>query len=209
MGDLPEDAIKLFRIRKTCLKMLKRRGYLVPEHELTWNTEQFSEKYGSNPLRREVTILVERPEDDKDRLFVFFPEEEKVGVKPIRAYAERMGEENVNAAIIVVKGGITPFARTAIGELCAQRHVSIEDFKDAELMVDITEHVLVPEHKASLHLQPKTELLKRYKLKDAQLPRILLTDPVARYYGLKKGQVVKIIRPSETAGRYVTYRLCI
>jgi DNA-directed RNA polymerase I, II, and III subunit RPABC1 len=137
-------------------------------------------------------------------MFVFFPEEPKVGIKTIKQYCQRMQEKNISRAIIVVQTGMTPSAKQSLVDM-APKYI-LEQFMEAELMINITEHELVPQH-IVMTPDEKKELLQRYKLKDYQLPRIQLSDPVARYFGLKRGQVVKIIRPSETAGRYITYRL--
>jgi len=166
----------------------------------------FTSKFGEYPAREALTILVEKADDENNQLFVFFPEDEKVGVKPIKMMTDRMREEAVSNAILVLRVDITPFAKQAVQEMSDS--FRIEHFKEAELLVDITEHSLVPEHQL-LSQNAKQELLKRYRLIETQLPRIQSNDPVARYYGVKRGQVVKITRPSETAGRYVTYRICM
>ena len=136
-----------------------------------------------------------------------------------------MQEENISRAIIVVQSGMTPSAKQALIDMAPK--YSLEQFREAELMINITEHELVPQH-VVMTPEEKKELLQRYKLKELQLPRIQQSDPVARYFGLRRGQVlsyfclspplfhsynylllqvVRIIRASETAGKYVTYRL--
>uniref|UniRef100_A0A665TEU9 DNA-directed RNA polymerases I, II, and III subunit RPABC1 n=1 Tax=Echeneis naucrates TaxID=173247 RepID=A0A665TEU9_ECHNA len=166
--DDEEETYRLWKIRKTIMQLCHDRGYLVTQDELDQTLEEFKCQFGDKPSegrprRTDLTVLVAHNDDPTDQMFVFFPEEPKVGIKTIKMYCQRMQEENITRAIIVVQMGMTPSAKQ-----------------------------LVPEH--------------IYPLK-SQLPRIQAGDPVARYFGLKRGQVVKIIRPSETAGRYITYRL--
>lgn len=205
-GGLTPEASRMFRVYKTVSAMLSKRGYMVPREMREMTPATFSSKFGEYPTRESLTILVEKSDDETNQLFVFFPEDEKVGVKPIKIYTDRMREESVSNAILILRVDITPFAKQAVQEMSDS--FRIEHFKEAELLIDITEHTLVPDHEV-LNLNAKQELLRRYRLKDTQLPRIQPNDPVARYYGMKRGQVVKITRPSETAGRYVTYRICM
>ena len=203
---LTGEASHLFRIRRTLLKMLKKRSYVVDAAQLAMTPRGFVDQFGDQPKRNDLTILAEHETDAEDQLFVFLPDDDKVGVKTIKQYCEMMKEASVSHAILVVKQGVTPFAKTALQEMAST--YLIEHFRDAELLVDVTEHRLVPAH-ALLSPEDRQALLDRYKLRAEQLPRIQRTDPVARYYGLKVGDVVKIVRPPETAGRYVTYRVCI
>ena len=204
---MSEKKTKLFRIRQTVCKKLNARGYLVAQAELERDKDSFTEEFGEYPRRDALTLQFDLREDPTQHIFVFFPDEEKVGVKTIKEYAKRMKDEQVNRAIIVVQQSLTPFARQSLLECQAQKFY-IEQFQEAELLVNITDHVLVPEH-ILLSDEQKRVLLDRYKVKETQLPRIQMHDPVARYFGMRRGQVVRIIRPSETAGRYVTYRLCV
>lgn len=143
---------------------------------------------------------------DIGTIWIEFLPDSNVGIKQMRTFVQHCSANNFATGILVTSVNITPAALKIIPAVSNETRV--ECFVESDLLVNITHHELVPKH-VLLSRVEKAALLSRYRLKDTQLPRIQLGDPVSRYYGLRRGQVVKIIRKSETAGRYASYRLCV
>jgi DNA-directed RNA polymerase subunit H (RpoH/RPB5) len=83
-----------------------------------------------------------------------------------------------------------------------------EVFNDVDLLVNIVDNNLVPKH-ILLSDEDAKNILTEYKINKENLPRILSGDRIAKYYNIKPGQIVKIIRPSITAGEEILYRVCV
>ena len=201
-----KEKLKLYKVRKTVIEMLQDRGYVIPKEKINETYDEFKDKLESNSFQLVAAKDSSEGLLDDNKIYVIFPSEEKIAQDHITEYVKKLDEQNVFRCILIVRGKITPGAEKSIREF--ESTLTIETFHESELLVNITRHEYVPKH-VLLSNDEKKELLKRYKVKDHQLPKILKGDAVSRYLGLKRGNVVKIIRNSETAGKYITYRLCI
>ncbi|KAJ9061469.1 DNA-directed RNA polymerases II 24 kDa polypeptide (RNA polymerase II subunit 5) [Entomophthora muscae] len=201
-----KEISRFFRIYTNTKEMVMARRYTIVNHQ-NMDLDQFARTFasGGNISRDALTFEAQSENDPNDRLFTKFIDHNSVGTSFIKTIVEKLITENYSRCIIVTSKKLTSAAQKVIDKV-APKYVG-EVFEENELQVNITRHVLVPQH-VVLTADEKNILLARYHLKDTQLPRIQSRDPIARYYGLKRGEVVKIIRASETAGRYLTYRLC-
>ncbi|KAH9945294.1 RPB5 subunit of DNA-directed RNA polymerase [Epithele typhae] len=203
-----EEAAKLWKVNRTIHELVKDRGFQVSDEEIHMDLATFRQHYASQTGvvdRSQLNFFTNHRDNVQHQIFVFFTDEKSVGVKTMRKLLGILEEKNIAQGVIVFPGNMTPSARKVIVAMSST--FKLEEFSESDLLVNITHHTLVPRHEV-LTAEQKKELLETYRLKETQLPRIQLADPVARYYGLKRGNVVKITRPSETSGRYASYRIC-
>lgn len=199
---LDDEYYTLFKVRKTVFRMLEDRGYRVFREPEMDEYDKFKDKF---KLREDLVIMAGK--EDGERIYVEFSNKEKVSLDTIKDIGLRLFNQKLRNGILIAKGTFTPICKQAILEM-VDADIYLEAFEEKDLIVNITEHELVPKH-IILSNEDKEQLLKKYKLTQNQLPKILLGDPISKYLGLKRYQVVKIVRPSETAGKYITYRIAV
>lgn len=126
------------------------------------------------------------------------PKSPIVGINSVQRLAER--DENDIVLIVPANASSKPNVSSAAKSAISLLDKNIQTFCVRDVMINITKHCRVPKHELvspeeekSLHTiyGPKT----KYN-------HICPTDAVVRYYGWKRGQIVKITRP----GNRIIYR---
>ncbi|KAI4191232.1 MAG: hypothetical protein L6R41_000279 [Letrouitia leprolyta] len=224
--DAEKEVTKLWRAWRTVQEMCADRGYELSEEEVRISLDEFREKFtdpSGGPDRKKMnfsarptTTMLKKytplptkadpsPAPTIGTIWVEFSSDASIGIKQMRLFAHHIDEHKFHTGIMITQSAVTTAATKIMTAVTG--HV-IETFQESDLLVNITHHELVPKH-ILMSAEEKKQLLDRYRLKESQLPRIQTSDPMAKYLGLRRGQVVKIIRKSETAGRYASYRWTI
>ena len=85
----------------------------------------------------------------------------------------------------------------------------IQYFQINQLLFNPTKHKLVPEHR-KLSTTEINEIMEKYLIKNKlQMPIIMHNDVIAKWIGLKQGDIVEIKRYNENSGLSYYYRYCI
>lgn len=205
--------INLFTIRKNAIDMLIARNYdkdFLENIHKNIDFNEFQKLYKENSLNIKVKHNIE----NEIAILYFYNYREKLKKEDINNIIEDVKSDidNKNSynLILLIKEKPHSLILKRIDNINNTNEtdykLNIQLFYYNELMINITKHERVPQH-IVLNDNQKADLLNTYKIDEKQLPQYNITDPVVKYYGLKHGDVFKIIRKSVTAGKSITYRI--
>jgi DNA-directed RNA polymerases I, II, and III subunit RPABC1 len=205
---------KTYNAKNTILEMLSGRGFNTKKYEnFTLNEIDAMYKEMDKKLTTESSPLDFDCERAKNKCYIKFVLFTKLRVANTKTLIENMIDEYVtegDTIIFVVKDKINNIEsyENLLGTYLEQNKIMIQIFWIDTLLINITKHELVPKMRI-LNEEEKQDIFHKANISNfTQMPLILKTDPVAKFYGLIRGDLVEIIRPSPTGGVYKNYRYC-
>ena len=122
---------------------------------------------------------------------------------------EVIGKEDV--LIIVTKDKVTyqGMLEEYINRIFYKDGIFVQIMWLSTLLFNISKHELVPKYSIMTEKDKNNLVEKLYIESIKKLPYVLVTDPVARFYGVRIGQVCEIEYNNETNGKNKFYRLCV
>jgi DNA-directed RNA polymerase subunit H (RpoH/RPB5) len=218
----PEIKDLVLRSRPIVLELLEARGYDTTPYQDQAPSAVYSlamaslNQPGAPPLKIRVQRKEDAPQSPYKFCEVVYLIFEKI--KPTiqrRQFEEGPGRWNYiespeNTDYIFIIGEAYHECFDSVAMQAWQKKVKISFFHIKQLIMNPTKHVLVPKHQR-VAADAVADLKKELNLTSLnRLPFIKYhIDVQARWLGLTPGEVIKIIRPSVTAGETDVYRLCV
>ena len=209
----------LMKTRVNLLKMLKYRKIDVSAYE-KFNQEELKQmlhqslldKTFTNPEVGPLDMIVKNSDDSYT--YVKYRLDKIKTARAIESFIEQIYNTQLkpmDKLILVAPERINiqgSSFETMLNNFYNQMGYYVQIISLPQLLIDIVNHRDVPHHEVISETEKK-ELLEKYYIKQDNLPVILRDDAMARYLGMRPGEVVKILRPSPTSGTYVSYRICV
>ncbi|KAI9157742.1 hypothetical protein LWI28_027247 [Acer negundo] len=182
------ESQRYFLSRRTVLEMLRDRGYDVSNSELALSLAEFRSIFGDKPDPERLRFYFPLRSNPTKKMLVMFLGTDQVKTKDIRAmFMQIVNRESLQGLILILQSKVTAYAKKETEKFSFK----VELFQITDLLVNITKHILTPKYEI-LNAAKKHKILKKYEVEEKQLPWMLETDAIARYYGLEKGQLVKV-----------------
>ena len=215
---------KLFASRKVILEMLKKRGFNV-ETYTNYTIVEIETMRQNSVLQSKTTSEVQpldiltEPDSNGNKALIKYIFTAKIKVSSIGSLLIELKDSEIlkegDSFILITKdrnigkaAGQDTIVESQLEALYNEHKIFVQMFWIDKLITNIMEHEIVPEHNI-ISTEEKEKLLDQFNISTYnQLPLILKTDPVAMFLGMRRGDVCKIISPSETSGEYISYRYC-
>ena len=173
-------------VEKKTKVLIKLRGYKVLKKEEVKNAISYTLKL----------------KDKQKAILWAITSDATVGVAYVTQLKKAMDDAEIEKGIITTIGKYTHTAKKRSKEF------GIELIPKIFPSFQIFTHDFVSKHEL-LAPEEKSQFLEESKIVAHQLPRINSTDPAIIAVGGTPGDIVRVVRNSKTAGKYISYRYIV
>ena len=107
------DATRLYKIRKTILKMLSDRGYVTEQKKFDESLQTFKENFKGRDFLPSIAAI--KKDNESDKIYVEFiknmKNDKKIGVKDISIFTTKLHNQNIPKGIMIINCPITSLAK--------------------------------------------------------------------------------------------------
>jgi len=206
-----QTAVDLAKVKINQLKMIFDQGYKLSDKEegyLGVRPTDFADTYlpfceQHNISYRQALNASNRKINGDGSIYIGYLSVKKrknaitgkreISIAKIREFYKDLSRYKTRRGIIISN---VPIGRHGLELIATKTGYDVQTFLVSELMYNVTEHVFVPRHTV-LNEEESRLFIENNKDKIADielLPKILTSDPVAKYYNMKPGQIVRIER---------------